>query len=149
MAPRKKRSDTNCKILGNFKEVSLTVFPTKSDVLLNLFWVEFELQQKSVNLVNIRREALKQVAEKVAALWQPIPIVSQQRIIAMISKMVHEYQQLKKTVTRRKQITSHPIKINDFKSMCQRLFDIAICKCDFGSYCSCKLKFKVNFSAFI
>jgi hypothetical protein len=35
---------------------------------------------------------VKQVAQKIAAQWQPIPVVSQQRINAMICNAVKVYQ---------------------------------------------------------
>jgi len=140
------RSAIECPIFGAPKELSCAVLPTFSDVIKYFLWVRYNLEKSGINRNLLVSEASDTVARKIEDIWKSasIPIVSHQRIVALIKEYQKKRKDLLKPYLKRKDVASYKSKLDVFKKNSLRLFDFAACKCVASNLCSCLKQNKVR-----
>lgn len=141
----------SCPIFGVPEGMRHTVLPTIEDVIKALSLTRNNLEDQSVNRNLLISKSSDIVAKQVEDIWKKagIPIVSHQRIVELIKKYHTNRQKLLKPYKERKHVASYKSRLDSFKADCQRLFDIAACKCANFSLCVCGKPFKVGAHFFV
>lgn len=136
------RKSIQCKIFGAPCDMKETVLPSIASVLRCLKWEVIKLKTAGKNVNVVTNEAVRIVAHKAEKIWEraSIPVLSQQRIIALVQR---EHQTLLKNLKNIKPNAVLPLKIAIYKKNCDKLFDIAACKCLINQRCDCKFSKKV------
>lgn len=83
---------------------------------------------------------------KIENIWKKasIPVVSHQRIVELIRIYHDKYNNLLKVPIKRQTQEGFKKKVSDFREVAEsKLFDIAACKCNFMSRCTCEKDRKV------
>ena len=146
MTERKQtRMSTNCPIFGCGEDMGHRELPTFHSVMKYYLLIRQSLKQKTNKDPSVS-EIVKHVVEKLKIVWKmaSIPIVSDQRIEAMLKTYHGKYRNILRPLKGRSNSNSYSEKVKAFKSEAQRkLFDIAACKCDLLLKCSCPKEKKI------
>lgn len=143
------RSHVFHDIIGSPKELSILKLPTVEDVLRHYLW---ERNKKMRELESRKEPSAKEISyvvgRKVVDIWTIASfgdkaIVSERRIVAMISKYLEQVRKLQKSSKKDSSFSNGQI-ASFQRSAKNNLFDIAACKCiDPVLQCSCKNENKV------
>lgn len=142
MAVSKKftRSEFNCPLFGNPKELPLSKLPTYEDVLKCFFYEHYNLVLKTNNirLVSLS-EVSNIVAQQVKSVFNKasIPTVSSYRIVQIINAYHDSYRNLMKSFKRDREKEKFKKRVDDFKQKSLLLFDVSACKCKITIDCIC------------
>lgn len=137
-----RRSESNCAILGPYKELDDRQLPTLKDVFKCILFVKNDLKLKCNGKDASNSEVFSIVFEEINKIWikASIPIVTKERVIQLIKSSFEKYLSLKR-YPKSKQNSSFDNKLQYFLELSEKLFDIAACKCTSFESCSClKLK---------
>ena len=141
--------DSWCPLFGKPRELRLTILPTYKDIILCCN----EERRKIGRLSNNGKQEPKfsDIAEKVSVqvigLYEKvfIPHVTNTRVLQLINSLHEDYRRIKIYLHNLTQKTSPAlqIKIDNFKIKCEKLFDIACCKCKNFESCECPVTKRV------
>lgn len=140
------RSTFNCPLFGTPKELTDARLPTHEDVLRGCFLERYNLKPDVGNQEPKFSAIAKIVAEKIEHVYNKssIPIVSHNRIIAIVNNYYKKYQSLMKSYKRGKDKPNFQRKIINFVDDARKtLFDIAACKCNNFIKCNCEKQNRV------
>lgn len=136
----KTRCRSKCSILGAAAPIPENVLPTVKNVLCHVLWTEKDDENHAPDL-NL-------VARHIEQVWKDasIPVISHQRIVSKMKESMSARKELLKIgLSRRLGSTFLAKKINFIES-CDKLFDIAACKCKLYADCNCEKERKVSLS---
>lgn len=132
-----------CPIVGSPRDISESVLPTASDILQ--YCAYLKLKHKFVSPNRILETVLEEAVAKIKNIWMSanITIVSKQRIVYLLRKLLEERRDLMKSI---RLINKDPYKskLKSFKCRTELLFDLAMCKCKVEEKCHCPKEVKVN-----
>lgn len=136
-----------CPIVGPPKDLGETVLPTGSDILQYSAFLKSKYGSVSPN--RILEIVLDEIFAKIKKIWKSahVTTVSKQRIKYLLRKLHLTRRDLMKSI-RLINKDSYKIKLKNFKSRTEQLFDIAICKCRIEEKCYCQKGVKVNRNVF-
>ena len=140
------RASSQCPIFGKGEDLWHRNLPTYDGVLKYYSFVRNNLKQKSLKDPAIS-QILKQVVDKLKAIWESasIPILSDRRIETMLRSYHKKYCVIMKPYKGRTKCDVYTSKIDVFKNEAHmKLFDIAACKCNVLTQCSCPKEKKVT-----
>ena len=133
-----KRSESKCPIFGASMGLVNNVLTTYGDLMRACHWERNvrKTTKKEPLWSDIRRMIVLHLED----IWRSasIPIISNQRIHAILDSYYNKFCKLIKHYKERKDVISYRNKITSFKLNSNKLFDIAACKCK-DKKCSCIL----------
>ena len=138
------RSSVSCVIFGPPCQLPGNMLPTYEDTLKYYNLVKFQLKEASNGKDPSHSEISSKVTAEIEALWEKasLPVVSLDRVRAMLKTYHQKYQNCLKPYQTRKEKDSYKAKLLAFKLEAMKLFDICTCKCS-GEFCKCSKSRKI------
>ena len=140
----KTRNSVSCVVLGPPCKLPKNMLPTYEDTLKYYDLVKFQLKEASNGNDLSHSEISSKVTAEIEALWEKasLPVVSQDRIRAMLKTYHQKYRNLLKPYQTRKEKDSYKANLLAFKQEAMKLFDLCTCKCS-GEFCKCSKSRKI------
>lgn len=142
----KTRSVVECPIFGFPNELKTSMLPTYKDVILHFLFVKNDLENNKVNRNRLVTEASEAVATAVENIYKKanVPILSHQRVVALIQMYQKKRKDILKPYKQRKNVASYKAQLQTFVTESNKLFDFAACKCPNFEACVCPKHNKVS-----
>ena len=130
------RISVSCVIFGPPCQLPGNMLPTYEDIFKYYNLVKFQLKKASNGKDPSHSEISSKVTAEIEALWEKasLPVVSHDRVRAMLKTFHQKYRNLLKPYQTRKEKNSYKAKLLAFKQEAMKLFDICTCKCR-GEFC--------------